>query len=129
MCNNRCCTPKVEITSYTPGATFLLGTTYSFANAKNCNKFCIDLDGTIPSQTTITPVAVSTSSGTPATLPLSNCLNNNVMSDQLVGVGKICVAFGNNPVHLKVLKVFDICGNEICLRDSAFYATVEDDVE
>lgn len=126
MClNKNCCVPKVLITGYTVGATFALNTAYSFANTNNCDKLLIVFQASIPSQTTIVPVTVSTSSGSPAVLPLTNCLGNNIMSDQLVGIESLCIAFGSNTAHLRVLKAFDECGNEICLRPSAFYKTIE----
>lgn len=126
MCiNKNCCIPRVAINGYTIGTAFAMNTVYDFSNSENCDKFLLILQADIPSQITIVPVNLVTTTGTITTLPLRNSLGNNIMSDQLVGVHSLCVVFGNNTTHLKVLKAFNRCGAEIRLRKSAFYETEE----
>ncbi|MEG2831729.1 MAG: hypothetical protein RR923_03010 [Bacilli bacterium] len=116
----------VQIIAYSVGSTFGLLTKYSFSNAKTGYKYLIDFLTNIPSQSTIVPVVVTTTVGTPTILNLTCCRTGNyIMSDQLVGVGSLCVQYGDNPNHLTVFKAFDTCGNEMCLRPSAFPSTVE----
>lgn len=128
MNNNNCCIQKVQITNVVVpvvvGGTMSLITPFTFANAQSCQKFLLVFGANIPSQVIIGSVVV-VAVGVPTALFVEMpCCPDNLMSDQLVGVGSLLVSYAKNSARLRVEQAFTNKGCPMCLRKTAFYQTV-----